>query len=145
MSNIKIAIHLYETTRLPRIPRLRRSSRHAEIESTYLKVYLAEEHILHRSQEIASIYEIYKYLKYRSEIINTIENMCEIFTPDNCRTILDIYLIGELSAPAESLNSRNIMLYLLDKKDKVSEKDEIYQEYCTELIDENKYAILSRI
>lgn len=141
---IKQSMKIYETLRQVRPPRLRRSSRLPDIESRYLKNHLIEEHLLYRRAEISNIYNMYVYLKNKPSIIKILQKHCTLFTNLTSTSLLDVWFLGEVSND-NNVDTRRIMLCLLNLKDKKMKKHEIYMEHCTELIDEKKYELLSRI
>jgi hypothetical protein len=140
---IRKSCKLYEGLRKPRMLRLRRSSGNETLENEYIKIYNIEEHVLYRKQELANIYHTYQYYKYKDEIqywLNKKCGMC-IYADDNEYELLGCYLIGE-SNTEEKADSKKIMRYRLDLKDKNLTAMDIHVNYCMSLFDRFSYYIL---
>ena len=91
---LRRSLEIYEEYREPRDLRLRRSSRHENLEREYQKVYNIEEHILYRKQEI-SIHQTYQYYKYEKEWLYCLNKKCGIYTEESVYELLGLYLVGE--------------------------------------------------
>ena len=141
--SIKECKDLYEEFRNCRILRLRRSSRHPKIEEAYLKIYNIEEHILYRKCEISSIYSIYIYYKNVEELMYWLRKKCKIYVRETSFELLGKYLVGENDQ--KRVDSKKIMEYRLNLKDKNLRNGEIYVVYCMNLTDSFSYHILANM
>jgi len=139
---IRKSCELYEEFREPRHLRLRRSSRHHRLEEEYIKNYNIEEHVLYRKQELASICQTYKYYKYEKEILHYLNKKVGIYTEENIYELLGRYLIGESNNDKKG-DSKKIMEYRLNLKDKNLRVGEIYVCHCPNLLDHFSYMVLS--
>lgn len=143
-SMIRKSLEIYDEFREPRVPRLRRSSRHDKMEREYIKIYNMEEHILYRKQEISSIYLTYQYYKYQNEILYWLNKKCGMYTEESSYELLGCYLIGE-SETSPKGDSKKIMEYRLNLKDKNLTIGEIYVCHCMSLFDHFSYMLLSNV
>lgn len=132
---------LYDEFREPRMLRLRRSSGNEQLETKYITTYNIEEHILYRKQELASIYQTYQYCKYGEKIMEWLGSKCSAYTEESIYDMLGCYLIGESNVEKKA-DSRKIMEYRLNLKDKNQGKDNIYASHCINLLDHYSYLIL---
>lgn len=141
---IRKSCEVYEIYREPRRLRLRRSSRHEELEKEYIKKYNIEEHILYRKQELGSIYQTYQYYKYQDKIMNLLNKKCGLYRDESIYDMLGCYLIGE-SNVEEKKDSKKIMECRLNLKDKNLTVGEIYVLHCVSLLDHCSYMLLSNV
>ena len=139
---IRKSCELYEEFREPRHIRLRRSSRHHRLEEEYIKNYNIEEHVLYRKQELASICQTVQYYKYEKEILHYLNKKVGIYTEENIYELLGRYLIGESNNDKKG-DSKKIMEYRLNLKDKNLRVGEIYVCHCPNLLDHFSYMVLS--
>jgi len=141
---LRRSLEIYEEFREPRHLRLRRSSRHENLEREYQKIYNIEEHILYRKQEISSIYQTYQYYKYEKKILHWLKKKCYIYSTDIGYELLGCYLIGE-SCLEKKEDSKKIIECRLNLKDKNMTLGELYVCYCMNLLDHYSYMLLTNI
>lgn len=145
MSLIKLSGKMYEELRVPRMCRLRRSSRRPEIESQYIKKYNTEEHLIYRTQEIRAVYQIYQYYKLQDEITYWLSKKCGLYNKETVYSLIGCYLVGETEEPYSSYESKKIMELRLNIKDKNMTKGEMYIMCCGNLPDTYSYNILTNM
>ena len=141
---LRRSLEIYEEYREPRDLRLRRSSRHENLEREYQKVYNIEEHILYRKQEISSIHQTYQYYKYEKEWLYCLNKKCGIYTEESVYELLGLYLVGE-SMVERKQDMKKIMECRLNLKDKNLTMGEIYVCHCMNLLDHYSYMLLTNI
>ena len=141
---IRKSCEIYEEFREPRNLRLRRSSWNERMEREYIKIYNIEEHMLYRKQELSSIWQNYYYYKYLDEIIHYLSAKCRVYTKYSVYEMLGCYLIGE-SNTEKMGDSKKIMEYRLNLKDKNLTLGEIYVCHCMNLPDCYSFLMLTNI
>lgn len=144
MSMIKKSREYYEENREPRKLRIRRSSRNIKIEEQYKKIYNMEEHILYRKEEIRNIHKLYEYYKVCDEVMYWLGRKCRVYNKESLYEMLEIYLVGNIK-PYEKEDSKKIMEYRLNLKDKNLTRGEIYICHCLSLHDNYSYMMLTNV
>lgn len=142
---IRRSRELYDDLREPRRIRLRRSSRHPEIEIQYIKKYNTEEHLLYRKQEISSVYQMYQYYKSQDEITYWLSKKCCAYNKETWHDLMGCYLKYDIEESDAAYESKRIMECRLNIKDKGMTKGEIYALYCPNLVDIYSYIILTNL
>ena len=81
-------------------------------------------------------------LKYEKEILHYLNKKVGIYTEENIYELLGHYLIGESNTDKKG-DSKKIMEYRLNLKDKNLRVGEIYVCHCPNLLDHFSYMVLS--
>ena len=140
---LRRSLEIYEEYREPRDLRLRRSSRHENLEREYQKVYNIEEHILYRKQEISSIHQTYQYYKYEKEWLYCLNKKCGIYTEESVYELLGLYLVGESMVERKQDMKNNGVSFEFKRQKSDNGRDICVSLY--EFVDHYSYMLLTNI